>query len=127
MWEDITKAPYKSLFNNDLQGPKLWKLVKIQRVIDEVLDLESRQLLGRERLICVHGKRIVAFKTLNSLSNDFKTSPSEITPDELTNVKDKTKEFLTSVTQKCNALYQDSYPQSIFKNPTKSRTISNET
>jgi hypothetical protein len=97
LWEDITKAPYKSLFTNGLQGSKLWKLVKIQRVIDEVLDLESRQLSGRERLICVHGKRIVAFKTLNSLSNDIKTSPDEITQDELTKLKDKTKEFLTSV------------------------------
>ncbi len=126
LWEDITKAPYKSLFNNGLQGPRLWKVVKIQRVIDEVLDIKSKELSGRERLICVHGKRIIAYKTFSSLSSKFKTSSNDITEQELENLKINVEDFLNKVTLKSNELYLDSYPQSIFKNPTKSRTISSE-
>jgi hypothetical protein len=44
LWDDIEKAPYKLLFNGSTQGPKLWRLVRIQRIVDEFLDNKSREL-----------------------------------------------------------------------------------
>jgi hypothetical protein len=125
LWDDISKAPYKALFNNALQGLRLWKLVQIQRIIDQTLATEESILSGRERLICIHGKRVIAFKTFNSTHESLKNSPNTVTQQERDSIITTTKEFLKRVTEKCNELYNDSYPQSIFKNPTKSRTVSN--
>ena len=47
LYEDISKAPYKALFNPSLSSIRLWKLVQIHRAIEEQLKAErgKRQLI----------------------------------------------------------------------------------
>jgi hypothetical protein len=69
LWEDITRAPYKELFNPSVNSLFLWRAVQTQRVIDMCLDQIPTVdgLTGRELGLAVHGNRMIAaivFRTL---------------------------------------------------------------
>ncbi|MDN5941283.1 MAG: AIPR family protein [Nitrospira sp.] len=70
LWEDVSKAPYKELFNPDVPGLYIWRAVQAQRRIDEAL--ESRGKRGgsvntKRKPIATHGNRIIAALVFASL------------------------------------------------------------
>ena len=67
LWEDISKAPYKQLFNNGVNGPHIWETVQTLRAIDVALRSEAQQFTGRDALICVHGNRFIQWATFKVL------------------------------------------------------------
>jgi len=62
LWEDITRAPYKELFNPTVNSLFLWRAVQTQRVIDKSLDQMSApdRLVGRDLSLAVHGNRMMS-------------------------------------------------------------------
>ncbi|QRG66007.1 AIPR family protein [Brevibacillus choshinensis] len=60
LWEDIEKAPYKSLFNPQLSGLYMWRCVRIQRKIDSAIQTLSSQKTNREHSIVIHGMRLLS-------------------------------------------------------------------
>ena len=48
LWEDISKAPYKQLFNNGVNGPHIWETVQTLRAVDVALRSEAQQFTGRD-------------------------------------------------------------------------------
>ena len=70
LWEDVSKAPYKELFNASLPGLYLWRCVQVQRRIDEALESHSKREFppnAKRRPIATHGNRIVAELVFGSL------------------------------------------------------------
>jgi hypothetical protein len=70
LWEDVSKAPYKELFNPEVSGLFIWRCVQAQRRIDEAL--ESRAKRGgtantKRKPIATHGNRIIAALVFASL------------------------------------------------------------
>jgi hypothetical protein len=55
LWEDVTKAPYTDLFNQNISAQKIIKAVKIYRFISERMNEMASQSEGRERSICRYG------------------------------------------------------------------------
>ncbi len=46
LWEDTSKQPYRTHFNQALSGRRLWRLVQIQRRVDSQLRLLGPKEIG---------------------------------------------------------------------------------
>ena len=88
LWDDISKAPYKALFNDSVSGPHLWRLVLLLRVIDGVLDNIASKREGRERLCAVHGNRLISHIVFRKLSGDIVSGSGELSQIELDSTAD---------------------------------------
>jgi hypothetical protein len=124
LWDNIERNPYKMLFNPSLTGIRLWRAVEVKRVVDCKLDGEKSKRDGRERLICVHGNRLIlhqVFRRLpvdkfDDLDYEFERV-KELASEETISVLN---DLITAVNQK----YPNSYPANIFKNKSKCIEIS---
>jgi hypothetical protein len=115
LWEDISKPPYKALFNPSLNGPKLWHLAQILRIADAQLANEQRTRSGRNMLFAVHGNRMVAWLVMQI----YKDVSSVVAAD----IQATTISALDRMIEKADELYPDSYLATMFKNLRKCRAI----
>ena len=119
LWEDITKAPYKQIFNSGVTGPAVWQAVQAIRAVDIALQEETRNLAGRDALICTHGNRFIQWAALKKLGVKLGSQFSEIE----NNVSSTVKETILMVIIQVRENYADSYPASLFKNLGKCREL----
>lgn len=119
LWEDITKAPYKQLFNAAVTGPSVWQAVQTLRAVEVQFQGEAQKHSGRDALICVHGNRFIQWATLRALN--IKAG------DPFSDVADKVPDAVSATVEKVIANvksdYADSYPASLFKNLGKCRAL----
>lgn len=71
LWEDISRAPYRELFNANTSSRLIWRCVKFQRKIDKVIAtmMASGDYSGKNESILIHGNRIIStlvFKRIDS-------------------------------------------------------------
>jgi len=125
LWENIEKPPYKIIFNTSINGPDLWKLVKILRIVDNRLSQEEKQRPGRERLIAVHSNRLILHIVYKNLPSSLFSSSSDLSSLQINEIKNDTSNFLEKVVIETNDLYPNSYPANIFRNITKCQEIIN--
>jgi hypothetical protein len=119
LWDDITKPPYKALFNAGISGPDLWQKVRALRSIEKELQVATKKHAGRDALICVHGNRFIEWAVMKALS---------IKPGDTFNASElAVQQIVDSTALKVIAAvrnnYPDSYPASLFKNLTKCRSL----
>ena len=78
LWEDVSKAPYKELFNPDVAGLYLWRCVQVQRRIDEALEAQHKKpaINSKRRPIATHGNRIIAALVFAGLPVDRFKDPA---------------------------------------------------
>lgn len=115
LWDDISKAPYKALFNPKVTGPELWEKVKILRTIQDALSAAAHNKTGRDWLISIHGNRFAEWLAYNRLLKNDKVDPeasAAIAGTALSNIIDEVKKS-----------FGDSYPASLFKNATKCKNL----
>jgi hypothetical protein len=121
LYEDVNGAPYTILFNSSLPALKLWRAVEVLRRVDVFLKNEQSIREGKERLIAIHGNRLMlylVFKALGPVVLDTDEPDVEMAkiPQIATNALDKlTAEILTN--------HSASYAGSLFKNITKCKSI----
>jgi len=116
LWEDITKAPYKALFNPSVDGKVLWDLVQILRAVDATLGIEAKSVKGRDRMHVVHGNRLIAWFVFRQHGKKF-TEASEIAG--LTQVS------IPKVKNVVDKHYADAYLPSFYKNNSKCSQVAN--
>jgi hypothetical protein len=122
LWEDISKAPYKQLFNSGIQGPFVWEVVQVLRAVDLSLQTLAKEFSGRDVLICVHGNRFIQWAALKALgvnSNNLFDNVAHTVPNVVKETIDKTIAAVATH-------YSDSYPASLFKNLKKCRVLATE-
>lgn len=115
LWDDLSKAPYKQLFNGSVTGPVAWNAVQRLRVIDRHLQAESRTRSGRDALVCIHGNRFIQWKAMQELCD---AGPTVDASAVVQNAVERTIEGVRNH-------YSDSYPASLFKNLAKCRILAN--
>ncbi|MDR6395211.1 AIPR family protein [Herbaspirillum seropedicae] len=120
LWEDITKAPYKQLFNSGVTGPFVWEAVKTLRAVDVELQKIAKNCAGRDSLICVHGNRFIQWASLRALGFTTTTQFSNVEQ----NIPTVVAATASTVAAAVKAHFSDSYPASLFKNLSKCRTLS---
>lgn len=70
LWEDLSKAPYKALFNPNVSGTYVWNCIQAQRLVDIAIEasrLDTRT--QREHRILTSGNRLISaavFKLMNT-------------------------------------------------------------
>jgi hypothetical protein len=123
LWENIEKAPYKTLFNRSVNGSELWKLVQILRVVDHKLSEEQKQRDGRERLFAIHSNRLILHLVYKALPDNFFSISSDFTSAQIDEIQTMTSKLLGSIITKTSNLYPNSYPANTFRNVTKCQEI----
>lgn len=126
LWEDITKRPYKSLFNPSISGLYVWRCIQTQRLIDAEIDKQRlKYKKPRENRIVTYGNRVMAalvFKkiTLNKFEDPKFLFDQEITA-ELIALEVNT--IVYSVVNYIQRFYPNAMIPALFKNQSKSREV----
>lgn len=128
LWEDLSKAPYKELFNPSVSGLYAWRCVQVQRRIDAALESRSKRPASansKRRPIATHGNRLVAALVFEHLPiskfNDpvFDFEPC-VTMSNLTQLVDDRLELLLAQFEKN---YAGSMIPTLFKNLQKCENL----
>lgn len=119
LWDDISKPPYKLLFNAGVNGQYLWERVKALRAIENALQGVTKGLSGREALICIHGNRFIEWGVMSTLG----LGPN----DKFEMLEDRVPELVDEIVKRTISVvkdaFADSYPASLFKNLTKCKVL----
>jgi hypothetical protein len=121
LYEDIKKVPYVVLFNPGLSALKLWRSVDVLRRVDEFLRDEQTQKEGKERLVAIHGNRVLLFLVFRELTPTIFTADDA--DEELSRVQAIAQKCLEQLTTEITKNYSQSYPGQLFKNITKCKEI----
>lgn len=122
LWEDLSKAPYKQLFNASVSGPSVWQIVQTLRAVDEALSNETKKYSGRDRLVCVHGNRFIEWAALKALG----LKPPQIFSSIEAAVPNVVQATVSKVVTTVKADFPDSYPASLFKNLSKCKELADK-
>lgn len=120
LWDDIEKAPYKILFNSGLQGPRLWKEIRILRFVEQFVSECKREYQDRDKLMITHGNRFLlhlVYQALGERTYDDSTFP---TAEEVFEMCQGQFEKLKIA---IDENYSDSILGSLFKNLSKCKDI----
>ncbi|RYG39662.1 hypothetical protein EON81_00230 [bacterium] len=129
LWVDLDRAPYKKLFNAETNSKALYHAVLVSRVIDAkigslIKGLDRRS--GKKYLVLIHGNRLlssIVFHKLNMRSSlsaegfDLEAYKSKI--------ESEVEVAANCLTKNVEKKFADSFPATIFKNPTKSESLFN--
>jgi hypothetical protein len=119
LWEDLSKAPYKQLFNAGVTGPVVWQAVQAMRTVDQALAATAKTYSGRENLICVHGNRFIEWAALirlgYAIAQPFSKNEGE--------VRAVVQVTVAKVIELVKGDFADSYPASLFKNLAKCKAL----
>jgi AIPR protein len=126
LWDDLSKAPYKSLFNTSVSASKVWNCVQAQRMIDDAI--ESRKKIHktqREQRTLTSGNRVIAglvFKQMlvNRFADPAFVIGDYITPERVSNAVDTVAHTLLTY---MNSFYPRAMIPSFFKNQSKSKEL----
>ena len=122
LWDDMSKAPYKELFNASVPGLHVWRCVQVQRKIDQALDTHSARTKIRGRVgVTTHGNRLVAALVFEKLpvalfrlpSADLETFASQA---EINSLVDGNVVLLALLLEK---FYPNAMIPTLFKNLSK--------
>lgn len=124
--EDITKAPYKILFNASTNAFRMNNGIQVMRIVERFLQNKEANFEGRNKLALVHGNRLILYLILHQMKQlpDF-----HVTMIDKRVLENKIEEIcptiIGNVIDKMNAIYPDAYPANIFKNVGRCREIVN--
>lgn len=122
LWDDISKAPYKELFNASVPGLHIWRCVQVQRRIDQALDSYVTRKNSRRHIgVTTHGNRLVAASVFESLPvTSFRQPTFELeaaaSVESLTTLVDQRIALLAGLLDK---FYPNAMIPTLFKNLTK--------
>jgi hypothetical protein len=126
LWEDVTKAPYKVLFNERLSALRMWRLVEVIREVEQSLKKEQISRTGRDRMIVVHGNRFILHHVYRLVDQSQFDEPRFDMPAFLRSVPSLTTTCADAVINGVQNLFPYAYITSLFKNATKCRQISTD-
>lgn len=123
LWDDVTKPPYKLLFNGRLSATRLWRSVEVIRAVDDTLRKEQSKLDGRDRSVAVHGNRLIAHAVFRALPDGVLSDGGADFETVLATVPDLTRSALAHVQTLVDRDYAGNYLASLFKNASRCRDV----
>lgn len=126
LWDDITKPPYRALFNPSTSGLYVWRCVQVQRYINRAIEKRSKDYKKpRQRKILVYGNRIIAAiifkkidtKKLHNADYDFE---KEITEEYIYEISHN---VIYQLIEFCQRFYPTAMIPNLFKNQEKCKNI----
>lgn len=126
LWEDITRAPYKLLFNPQLSAQRMWRLIEIMRTVEATLKQQQLSRSGKDRMIAVHGNRFVLRTVYRQLKAEVIDQADVDFQSVLVRAKPTTRRVLDALCRQVQKSFPSAYTNSLFKNATKCRSIEAE-
>ena len=125
---DLSKAPYKTLFNPTTSGARAFNAVLVQRQIDAWIEKKKKAISkksGQERGSLIHGNRILSaavFKKygVSSLSTPIESFKATISISEIEGLCDDA--YLKMVAELKSA-FSGKFLAVLFKNPSMSKQV----
>ncbi|MET3117428.1 hypothetical protein AAKU64_001644 [Undibacterium sp. GrIS 1.8] len=126
VWEDLTRPPYKTLFNPSTTGILTWRAVVINRKIENQLSfLEKSYRILREQKIVRYGNRLISGLVFQHIPKNDLNNPSaelkSIISDE--KIVELTNFYSAAVVTYVQNYYENAMIPSLFKNQTKCKDI----
>lgn len=129
LWEDIDRAPYRELFNPQVSGVYIWRIVKVQRLVDSSLDevISKGDPDNRRTGIVVHGNRIICSLVFSSFEKDKFHNPDFDFETFLasTKIDSIVREYIERLTNAVERHFSNSIIPTLFKNRTKCENLLN--
>lgn len=122
LWEDLTKPPYKILFNPSTSTLSVLRAVLIQRKIDEAITtlLNENIADGYTSNILIHGNRLIAARIYKDLPIAKLSDPKfKISDLDNYNYKENINKYLTITVNLIDEHYNNAVIPTLFKNLTK--------
>ncbi len=123
LWEDISRTPYKELFNAQLNSLFLWRAVQTQRMIDRCIDEMSTtdKLQGRDYSVAIHGNRMISALVFQLLPLTLFGLPSFEFQSKITQaaILRLVREAYTNIKEGLDTLYPNAIIPTLFKNMSK--------
>ncbi|MCO7188625.1 MULTISPECIES: AIPR family protein [unclassified Pseudoalteromonas] len=119
-YENLSKAPYKSIFNPNVTGVYVSNVVKSLRVVEQFLNNKIDSLTkksGREYGFLVHGNRMIAllvFSDLNlsKVANDYEFDLNSL------DIEEAFEKIVETLSNQIDEHYPDKILGTLFKNAT---------
>lgn len=121
--EDNAQSQYRRLFNAGVTSLQLWRAVQVLRAIDQALSDERSKRQSRDKLIGVHGNRLIAHQVFQRLAPGALREPNVDLDTTLTGVPDLVDCIYDATVNVINAHYNTNYLASLFKNATRCRDV----
>lgn len=124
LYEDIENAPYTVIFNSGLTAVKLWRAVEVLRAVDSFVKDTITTKEGKERLVAIHGNRVLLHLVFQALGDDIFDSNNADT--EIAKIPKIADKALTDLWAQFLLNYDSSYPAQLFKNIKKCKLLVTE-
>lgn len=124
LWEDLSKAPYKKLFNASTSGTFVFNCVRVQRLIDSILIELQSNLNGRKEGVVIHGNRVLSMITFSEINIETLKDPNW-TIDSLSkdSLKNSIEILYKTLYYIFDAEYEGAVIPTFFKNKGKCSTV----
>ncbi len=125
---DLSKAPYKALYNPSLSGARGFNTTLVQRAIDEWIDSKKRSLTRRSGFpwgVLIHGNRILAAGVFKLLGPQLLSIPIAEFRQSLTNLSigDKCDGVYLRMVDVLERRYSGKFLAVLFKSPATSKIV----
>jgi hypothetical protein len=126
-FNDIRRAPYKTIFNSSLTGAKAFNAVVFQREIDKLIESRRRALerkSGSNFGVLVHGNRVLSAALFRVYAPDLdqiiETFKQALDQEALAQTFDQMVDAFVTVVDRD---YPNKFLAVLFKSPTKSKVL----
>jgi hypothetical protein len=126
LYDSVENTPYTLLFNPSVSAQRLWHAVEVSRAVDGALREKVAQLDGKERLIAIHGNRLVLHVVFARLGGSALNDGTANLTEVLIKAKQATVKVLADVTAKTLTIYPSAYAANLFKNASKCKRLVDE-
>jgi hypothetical protein len=122
IFEDVSKPPYKTIFNTSTNAYLLWNTVSVSRIFDKYNFLYQQNNNGLKKLVSVHGNRFLLHLIFAELDTDYNFSKEYIDVNEK-RINELIVKYIDLIETAKMELYPDAYPANVFKNATRCKEI----
>lgn len=125
IFEEITKTPYKTIFNNSISTYKIWNCIVVYRIFEKSNEEYKNSQTGIKKLLSIHGNRFLLHMIYQSMKKtiDFDSAYKKNDLDIREIVKTSIPMFIDEIMQIKSAEFTDAYPANIFKNASRCKII----
>lgn len=129
LWEDLSKAPYKELFNPSVPGIFIWRCVQIQRKIDKAINASARKSKRQKDVaVATHGNRLIAALVFEALPVKSFSEP-EFDLEQINSkiIDENVTKILETLSDNVSTHYSNAVIPTLFKNLSKCENLAKQT
>ncbi|NLM18753.1 MAG: AIPR family protein [Clostridiaceae bacterium] len=126
IFDNLSKAPYKQIFNSATNAYKLWNSVLIYREVERIEKNFQQNTDRTRKLISIHGNRFIlhiVYQMLLQRNVDFSTRYINNGIIAEINIEQIYKDIIEKIIVAKQELFPDAYPANIFKNNARCKAI----